>query len=156
MAEIDEIINEPSDSEKRIKQLSDKVRLTSEERDELKKLADEKDSKLVEKDRELSFANGYADVLSQHPDAKDFKEDIKSKVMAGMSVEDATFAVLGKAGKLGQQVDSAPIAGGSAATTMAQAPAEKSVNDMTQAERRAELENRPDLVDILAPRNNRI
>jgi hypothetical protein len=57
--------------------------------------------------------------------------------MAGMSVEDAGFAVLGKEGKLGGMAPTQP-AGGSAATPPPQS-GQKSVSDMTQDERRAEL-----------------
>ena len=92
-------------------------------------------------------------MLGKNPDAKDFKGDIETKVMAGYSVEDATYAVLGKAGKLGSSaVEIESAAGGSASNAISSAPAEKSIGDMTQAERRAELSSRADLVDILAPK----
>ncbi len=59
---------------------------------------------------------------------------------SGYTVEDATYAVLGKAGKLGGAKPLTPTnpAGGSAATTVPTGT--KSVAEMSQAERRAQLE----------------
>ena len=141
-----EIINEPvieeekeSRSQQRIKQLSDKVELTSKERDELKELRVQDQKKIGELERENAFNSGFADILGTQAAAKDHKDAIKEKVMAGMSVEDATFAVLGKAGKLGVTPEpTAPqVAGGSATTTPQSGT--KEVKDMSQAERREQL-----------------
>lgn len=130
---------ELSRAEERIKQLSEKVELTAKERDEQTKLVKERDEKISTLEKEGAFNSGYADVLATYPVAKDHKDEIKAKVLQGMSVEDATFAVLGKAGKLGSQGPMAQVAGGSAATTMPQG-GQKEVKDMTQAERRSQLE----------------
>lgn len=130
--------NNQSEAEKRIKQLSEKVRLTSEERDEQVKLVKERDDKIVTLERENTFNSGFADMLGTYSAAKDHREDIKAKVASGYTVEDATLAVLGKAGKLGGVTPPSP-AGGSAATAMA-SKGNKEVKDMSQAERRAELE----------------
>lgn len=120
-------------AEERIKQLSDKVELTSKERDELKTLNEATT-------RERDFYKGYADIVTTQPNAKDHQEEIKEKVLKGYSVQDATYAVLGAAGKLGGEPVSPPqVAGGSAATTMSQG-GQKEVKDMTQEERRAQLE----------------
>lgn len=137
----EDTIIETSESEKRIKQLSEKVRLTSEERDEKNRLLEESNKKIETLERENSFNSGFVDVLSNHSAAKDHKDDIKAKVLSGMSVEDATFAVLGKAGKLGSSTTQNTIntvAGGSSPTTQTQT-ADKSVKEMTQDERRAQL-----------------
>lgn len=138
----EETIIEPvSESQKRITQLSEKVRTTSEERDEKARLLDESVTKIATLERENAFNSGFVDVLSIHSAAKDHKDDIKAKVLAGMSVEDATFAVLGKAGKLGasqSQNTVNQVAGGSSPTTQT-ANAEKSVKEMTQDERRSQL-----------------
>ena len=120
-------------SEERIKQLSDKVELTAKERDELKSLNETTT-------RERDFYKEYADIVSTQPAAKDHQEEIKEKVLKGYSVQDATFAVLGAAGKLGGEVaQPKQIAGGSAATAMPQG-GEKSPAEMTQAERREQLD----------------
>jgi hypothetical protein len=131
-----------SESSKRIKQLSEKVRLTSEERDEKDRLLGESNKKIADLERENTFNSGFADILGTHSAAKDHKDDIKAKVLSGMTVEDATFAVLGKAGKLGTPVVTQPnagqVAGGSATITPPQGGS-KSVGEMTQAERREQL-----------------
>lgn len=146
MAEVDDIINEPSEAEKRIKQLSDKVKLTSEERDEQSRLLKEQSDKTSAVEKERDFYQGFADIVSSNPSAKDHKEDILAKVKLGYTVEDATFAVLGKAGKLGAS-DTTATAGGSATTTITN-EGTKSVSEMTRDEKLAalkEAESRGDL-----------
>ncbi len=132
--------NKESLSQQRIKQLSDKVELTSKERDELKDLSSKKDDEIASLKREKEFSDGFADVLGTHTAAKDHKDEIKAKVLQGYSVEDATYAVLGKAGKLGgTQVATPQVVGGSA-TTNVSTNTQKGASEMTQAERRALLE----------------
>lgn len=139
MAELDTIINEPSESEKRIKQLSDKVRTSSEEREAEKARADAAEAKMAEAQRSADFSDKFSDIVATNPAAKDFKEDIKAKVMSGYTPEDAAYAVLGKAGKLAQpKTEETAIAGGSA--TNPSPKGDKSVSEMTQAERHAKLE----------------
>lgn len=125
---------EPSGAQKRITELSEKVELTSKERDEKIKLVEERDKEIASLKKESEFSNGFADVLGNHPEAKDHKDDIKAKVLSGYTVEDATFAVLGKAGKLGQPAPRAQVAGGSAST--APTGGQKEMKDMTLAEKR--------------------
>ena len=113
--QLDLDIEKDNKIEKRIKDLSEKVKLTAQERDEQKNLLGERDKTIAELQRENAFNSGFADVLGSHSAAKDHKEEIKAKVLSGYSVEDATFAVLGKAGKLGQaqaQVEITNPAGG--------------------------------------------
>lgn len=123
----------PSRAEERITQLSEKVRIEAEAR----KAAEEK---AAAAERKAAFAEGYADMVATNPAAKEFKADIEAKVSAGYTVEDATLAVLAKAGKLGAVAQEIPNpAGGSAATVTPQG-GEKPIAEMTQAERRAKLE----------------
>lgn len=131
--------NNESRAQHRIKQLSDKVELTARERDEFKTLHEQDQKKIAELERENAFNSGFSDVLGNYPAAKDHKDLIKEKVMAGYSVEDAALAVLGKAGKLGTTPEStaSDIAGGSAPTNLQSG--QKSIQDMTQAERREAL-----------------
>lgn len=108
------ITNPPSEenpTEKRIKALSGKVEITAKERDEAIARADAATKK-------AAFAEGFVDVVSANPAAKDHKADIEAKVMAGYSVADATYSVLGPLGKLGNQSQQSyqPITGGSAST----------------------------------------
>lgn len=140
-----------SEAQKRIKQLSEKVRLTSEERDEKNRLLEEQSTKNAELTRERDFYQGFSDVVSTNPAAKDHKDDILAKVKGGYSVEDATYAVLGKAGKLGSQStpETTPSpAGGSASTGVPQGGSNKALHEMTREERKAlvlEAQNRGDI-----------
>ena len=128
--------NKETRSQHRIKELSEKVELTSKERDELKEAREKDQKRIADLERDNVFSSGFADILGTQPAAKDHKDAIKEKVLAGYSVEDATFAVLGKAGKLGIAPESTAqeVAGGSSATTLS--TGQKSIQDMTQAERR--------------------
>lgn len=153
MAEVETIINEPSEAEKRIKQLSGAVKASAEERDAAKAAAEASEAKAVDAERTAKFYESFADMVSTNPAAKDHKEDILSKVKSGYTVEDATFAVLGKAGKLGSpKVETQVIAGGSAINQIQQ-PTEKTAETMTQAERReALMADEATLQRILSPR----
>ena len=135
---LDENIEKENKVEKRIKDLSEKVRLTSEERDEQKRLLGERDTKIAELERENTFNSGFVDVLTNHPMAKDHKDDILAKVKGGYSIEDATYAVLGKAGKLGQPTPPKENpAGGSAVNPPV--PGEKTLNELSRDEKRTKL-----------------
>ena len=145
---LDSEIDRDNKVEKRIKDLSDKVRSTAEERDAQKNLNTEKDAKLADIQRERDFYAGFADVLSVNPQAKDHKDEILAKVKGGYSVEDATFAVLGKAGKLGQapaqpsqpqrHVEVASPIGGSAVTQHSTG-GDKPISQLTRDEKRERL-----------------
>lgn len=138
-------------AQERITQLSEKVRLTSEERDEKNRLLEVEGAKNTELTRERDFYQGFSDVVATNPAAKDHKEDILAKVKSGYTVEDATFAVLGKAGKLGVQAPAAPtqqIAGGSAPITVPQGGTNKAPHEMSREELRTavlEAEKRGDI-----------
>jgi hypothetical protein len=121
-----------SRAEERITDLSEKVKLTSQERDAEK-------TRNEELTRERDFYAGFSDVVATNPAAKDHKEDILAKVKSGYSVEDATYAVLGKAGKLGNPVSQPTMPAGGSATTITPQSGEKPVAEMTQDERRAQL-----------------
>lgn len=121
----------PTVSQERITELSDKVKTEAEARQKA-------ETEKADAERRAAFAEGFVDVVTTHPEAKDHKDAIKEKVLKGYSVQDATFAVLGAAGKLGGNTPP-QVAGGSASTAMPQS-GEKPVSEMTQAERRAQLE----------------
>lgn len=135
----DETITQPAPepvnpAQERITELSEKVKTTSTERDEAL-------AKASAAERKAAFAEGYADIVASNPAAKEFKAEIEAKVNSGLSVEDASWAVLGKAGKLGNTRMTEPMtpAGGSAVVTPPQG-GNKTPGEMTQAERRAQLE----------------
>lgn len=138
--ELEQELNQPSEAEKRIKQLSEKVKTTSEDRDEKDRLLGEQSAKTSEVERERDFFKGFADVVSTNPQAKDHQDDILAKVKSGYTVEDATYAVLGKAGKLGkpETVVETAVAGGSATNSLPQG--EKKLDELSRDEKRAELD----------------
>lgn len=138
--QLDQDIEKENKVEKRIKDLSEKVRMTAEERDAEKRKLEEFTSKNTELQRERDFYASFTDVVSTNPAAKDHKDEILAKVRGGYSVEDATFAVLGKAGKLSQPqpVVESPV-GGSAAITQPTTGVQKTLSEMSRDEKRAKL-----------------
>ncbi len=122
-----------SAAEDRIRQLSDKTK----QAEEAKAASDAKAS---DAEKRAVFAEGFADFVSNNPAAKEFKAQIEEKYKAGVPFEDAAFAVLGKAGKLGGATPPAPPAspvGGSAGTVLPDGG--KAPTDMNQAEKRDAL-----------------
>lgn len=127
--------------EKRIKDLSEKVKLTSEERDEKDKLLAQERTEKEALVKERDFLNSFGDQISKYPEAAGFKDKIKERVLKGYSVEDATTAVLVAEGKYTPPKVERPmetVAGGSA-VTVHQTGGEKPINQLTQAEKRAKL-----------------
>lgn len=120
--------------EARITDLSSKVRTASEERDAAI-------SKVAAAERKAEFSDGFVDMVLANPAAKDYKADIQAKFDAGYTLQDATFAVLGAAGKLGTpQVERRPAQGGSAPNNITP-QSNKSVEQMSREERRQALVN---------------
>ena len=147
---LDSDIEKENKVEKRIKDLSEKVRLTSEERDEQKRLLEESVSKTHNLEKERDFLNSFGDQLVKYPEASVFKDKIKERVLKGYSVEDATTAVLVAEGKYAPPkppVPSADTFAGGSATTQHQA-GEKPISELTRDEKRTkllELEARGDI-----------
>lgn len=122
----------PNPVEERITDLSSKVKIASEERDAAL-------AKVEAAEKKAAFAEGFVDVIAANPAAKDHKVDIEAKFASGYTLQDATFAVLGAAGKLGApKVDRQPVAGGSASTNVT-VQADKAIDQMTREEKRAAL-----------------
>ena len=139
--ELDENQENINKVEKRIKSLSEKVKLTSEERDELKGLNDSLTAEKHSLSKERDFYKGFNQVSAKYPGANEYQDKILEKVNQGYEVEDATVAILNREGKLSPVV---PIvgketaAGGSAATAM-KGEGGKTPEEMSQAEREAAL-----------------
>lgn len=128
-------------AEKRIKDLSSKVRETSEERDTLKAQAEAAEAAKIAAESKVEFLNSFSDVSAKYQGANDFRTEIEEKVQKGYSIEDATVSVLNAQGKLIPQVETVPLvpaAGGSAPITLPDGSA-KGAGEMTQAERREAL-----------------
>ncbi len=144
--ELDQLDSDQSSAEaerresKRVKDLSEKVRLTSEERDEQKRLLEESLAKSQGLEKERDFLNSFGDQLAKYPEASAFKDKIKERVLKGYSVEDATTAVLVSEGKYTPPKVNQPIeniVGGSAVTS--HSGGEKQLSELTRDEKRARL-----------------
>lgn len=145
----EETIEEVNPAEKRIKDLSEKVKLTATERDEKDKLLKEKEVETESLKKENEFFKSFGTQVSKFPEASAFQDKIKEKVMNGYSMEDATAAVLVAEGKYQAPRNLQPIgeiAGGSA-TTVHQST-DRTLGQMSRDEKRAKLleaEQRGDL-----------
>ena len=142
LEQLDNEIEGESKVEKRIKDLSGKVRLTAEERDAFKAKADEESTKASGLQKEVEFLNSFGDQLTKYPEAVSFRDKIKEKVLKGYSIEDATISTLASEGKLTAsqkeiQIDN--IAGGAAAVNQPITGGQKTVSEMTRDEKRAKL-----------------
>ena len=139
---LDTEIERDNKIEKRIKDLSEKVRLTAEERDEQKHLLEEKISANENLQKENSFLNSFGDTLGKYPEASSYKDKIKEKVLKGYSVEDATISTLASEGKFNPPTQPVPPvenpAGGSAITPTLTG-GQKSISEMSREEKRAKL-----------------
>ncbi len=130
--------------DKRIKDLSEKVKLTAEERDEQKRILGERESTIASLEKERDFFNSFGDQVAKYPEASGFKDKIKERVLRGYSVEDATTAVLvaeGKynAPKVEHQAPAVDTFAGGSATTVHQTGGEKTIGQLTREEKRARL-----------------
>ena len=140
--ELDESINKKSKVEERIKDLSNKVKITSTERDDLAKAKDEAEKARITAEKERDFYASFSDNVAKYPQASEYKEAIKEKVLDGYSVEDATVATLVKEGKF--QTGTVPTArptapvGGSSVNPPLPSGA-KPIGDMSREEKRAAL-----------------
>ena len=127
--------------ERRIKDLSEKVKLTSEERDELAqaKVKAEEERDIANKERD--FFKDFSTSASKYQGATEYQDKIWEKVKLGYTVEDATVSVLNAEGKFtptAQESSKESPAGGSATNSM-KGDGDKTVSEMTQAEKREEL-----------------
>lgn len=139
---LDNDIEKHSKVEKRIKDLSEKVRLTSEERDEKDKLLTQAQAEKEVLQKERDFLNSFGDALAKHPKAAQFKDEIKEKVLKGYSVEDAAISTLASKGEFSQPQKEATVenpAGGSAAVNQSVTDGQKTPAQMSREEKRAAL-----------------
>jgi hypothetical protein len=126
----------------RFNKLTEKVGQEAKAREAAETKAAEEAAGRLAAEKERDFYASFSDSTSQYPEAAAHKDAIKEKVMAGYSVEDATVAILAKEGKLQNYTPPAPRmespAGGSATTAMRN-DFDKSPNEMSRDEKRAEL-----------------
>ena len=126
VVETSEVPEAPKREDKRLKSLSEKVELTSKERDTYKAEA-EKAS------REASFYKDFNGMVSKYPQAAELQDKIREKVMGGYTVQDATAAVLVNEGRF--QAPQAPRENPAGGSSVNQPPKVKSMSEMSQAER---------------------
>ena len=126
----------------RFEKLSEKVITTSKERDEALSKAQADAEAKVKAEKERDFYKDFSANVSKYPGASEYQDKILEKVNAGYSTEDAMVAVLVKEGKFTSetiQPDRPQVEGGSATTQMS---GDKSIHDMTTAEKFAALTER--------------
>lgn len=126
-------------AEKRLKDLSEKVRITAKERDEIAQAKKELEQQKAIAEKERDFFASFSDSVGKYPNASEYKDNIKEKVLAGYTVEDATVAVLAREGKLQMTqpvIEKPSPAGGSATTGLV---SEKKVHEMSREEKLAAL-----------------
>lgn len=142
LEQLEKDINIKNKVEDRIKDLSSKVKMTSEERDEYKRLNESLSSEKESISKERDFYKDFSGVSAKYTGAHEYQDKILEKVRSGYSVEDAAISVLAKEGKFqgiptpAQEREIA--AGGSAPTGLAGAGT-KSIDEMSKAEKRAAL-----------------
>ena len=142
LEQLDNEIEKENKVEKRIKDLSEKVRLAAEERDAERLKVQEESAKSGNLQKEVEFLNSFGDQLSKYPEASPYRDKIKEKVLRGYSVEDATVSTLASEGKLSAsqkeiQIDN--VAGGSAAVNQPITGGQKKFSEMSRDEKRAKL-----------------
>lgn len=140
MAEVDDLINEPSEVEKRIKDLSGKAKTFAEERDTERTAKEEAILKSETSEKKAAFYKDFSKLSAKYSAAPEHLDEIEAKVLSGYDPEDATVSVLMKAGKFSPQAPTEvrQAAGGSATNTI-NVGATKSASEMLQADRRAAL-----------------
>lgn len=119
----------------RFEQLSEKVILTSQEKEKAEALAKTNEERAIKAEKERDFHKDFSANVAKYPNASEFQDKILEKVNAGYSTEDAMVAVLAKEGKLQMPTESRPAPqaeGGSAPTTM-EGP--KDIKDMSPEEK---------------------
>lgn len=144
----DDDVQQENKVEKRIKTLSNKVKLTSKERDDLAKAKTKVEAERDTAKKEVEFYSSFSDQTDKYPAAKEFKDKIKEKVLAGYPVEDAVVTVLAKEGKLTGSAPTVDNPAGGSATNLPLKGGSKAIEEMSREEKRAEVLKSMDRGDI--------
>lgn len=123
--------------------LSEKATITTEKEAE-KARADKAEAEKQAALKEVDFFKNFTQVTSKYTGATEYQDQIREKVMAGYTMEDATVSILAKEGKYTPQV-AAPLpkespAGGSAVNTIT-GSGDKPVAEMTRDEKLSQLKD---------------
>lgn len=122
----------------RYAKLSEKMTLTSKERDEALAKAQAEAEAKVSLEKERDFYKDFSANVSKYPNASEYQDKILEKVKSGYSTEDAMVAVLAKEGKLNINPETVTptrniqAEGGSAPTSF---EGEKTLDNMTPVEK---------------------
>jgi hypothetical protein len=139
--ELDKIIND-SDGKvpvERVNELSAKVRDASKQRDDALEKAKANELEAANAGKERDFYKDFSKVSATYGNASEYEEDIKTKVLSGYSVEDATVSVLAKNGKLNMTPVRDNTNAGGSATNPPNKGGEKTVGEMSMSEKRQAL-----------------
>lgn len=129
---VEEQINNVNKTEKRFTDLTQKAK-------ELGDKAESAEARALNAEKERDFFSGFSDSVAKTPQAAEFKDEIKAKVMSGYSVEDATVSILHAKGKLSPQTrETGGVAGGSATNQITNV-ANKTINELSRDEKRQAL-----------------
>lgn len=143
LEELDNDINNQNRVEKRIKDLSQSVKTTSEERDAERAKAQEAETARLAAEKERDFFKDFSAVSAKYPGASEYQDDIMKKVVeTGYSLEDAAITTLAAQGKLNiapPPPEREMAAGGSASNQLQAKSGSKSIGEMTQEERKSAL-----------------
>jgi hypothetical protein len=100
--------------------------------------------------KEASFYKDFSGLSGKYQGATDHADEIKAKVLAGYTVEDATVSVLNKAGKLTPTERTTDISAGGSASNPPPRQTPKSMSELNREElRKTIIENDGDIMDFL-------
>lgn len=135
----------------RFEKLSEKVILTSKEKDEALAKAKSETDRADSLSKDVNFYKDFSVNVSKYPQATEYQDKILEKVRGGYSTEDAMVSVLNKEGKLTPNQEpqprqsSAHVEGGSAPTSLegSKEPStlEEKRSALIEADKRGELAN---------------
>jgi hypothetical protein len=152
--ELNQVENEVEEKLKvknRFQELSEKVKLTSQERDELAQAKTALEAEKSSLAKERDFYKDFSVNVAKYPNASEYQDQILEKVKSGYSTEDAMVSVLAKEGKLMPPSEKPQpkqhIEGGSAPTIQG---GTKGLSDMTADEKFAALREAESSGDLVA------
>jgi hypothetical protein len=137
----------------RFQQLSEKVILTSKEKEEAQALAKQESDARLNAEKERDFYKDFSNNVTKYPNASEYQDQILEKVKSGYSTEDAMVSVLAKEGKLNASYEqpvhqpSGQVEGGSAPTSfeggrsLADMKPEDKLSALTELDRNGDLAN---------------
>lgn len=125
----------------RFQTLSEKVKLTAQERDEIQSKLKEESEARTNAEKERDFFKDFSTNVGKYPHASEYQDKIWEKVKGGYATEDAIISTLAREGKLNtgqEQTPQGDVAGGSAPNQIGDLR-DKGVAEMTTEEKLAAL-----------------